>query len=125
MTTKRKGDILKELRLKAGLEQKELALKIGVSSSTIGMIERNERKGGKVVTQKIADFFRITVDELEGKQAKADKVSQLFKLLLQEGIIDDINNTTPEIDKLIISTAKQQFLEFKEEEEFKAKLKDR
>lgn len=122
---KKTGDILRELRLKSGLEQQELAEKIGVNKNTIGMIERNERAGTKKNIEKLANFFGVSVDFLEGREQEPDMITELFKLFVENDIIKDINNIPPEIDTIILSTAKKQFLKFKEEEEFKAKLKDR
>lgn len=53
------GERLKELRNEAKLSQKDLAKKLGLSSSTIGMIESGKREGNKETIQKIANFLGL------------------------------------------------------------------
>jgi repressor LexA len=56
------GTRVKELRVKNHLTQEELAKAIGVSTSTIGMIEIKEKYGGINVIEKIADYFNVSLD---------------------------------------------------------------
>lgn len=55
---------LKELRLEKGISQKKLADSIGVAQSSINYWERGERTPSTIATQKLADYFNISVDEL-------------------------------------------------------------
>lgn len=61
------GDRLKLLRNQRKLLQEELAHKLGVSKSAIGMYERNERHPNLAIMNRIADFFDVTTDYLLGK----------------------------------------------------------
>ncbi|MGF7059238.1 helix-turn-helix domain-containing protein [Brassicibacter mesophilus] len=61
------GDKIKKLRNDKGLTQKQLANKLEVAQSTIGMIERNERGAGNELLVKFADFFNVSTDYLLGK----------------------------------------------------------
>ena len=57
---KSKATIIKELREEKGISQVELSKKIGVSSSTIAMIESGAREGSLKNLKKIADYFGVT-----------------------------------------------------------------
>lgn len=55
---------LKDLRLKEGLTQAELALELGLAKSTISQYESDERKPTYENLIKIADFYNISIDFL-------------------------------------------------------------
>ena len=55
---------LKNLRLKRGLSQKKLADAIGVAQSSINYWEKGERIPSVESTNRLADFFNVTLDEL-------------------------------------------------------------
>jgi transcriptional regulator with XRE-family HTH domain len=62
--------VFKELRLSVGLSQDEMAKKLGVSRSTIGMYETGARKPDSEMLEKIADMFNIDIDYLLGRTQK-------------------------------------------------------
>ncbi len=70
MTT---GDKIKTLRKKNRLTQVQLANKIGIAQSTLGMIETNKQDVGRKTLVKLADFFGVTVDYLLSDDEKTDK----------------------------------------------------
>jgi transcriptional regulator with XRE-family HTH domain len=57
-------NIYRSLRLKRNYTQAELAKKLGVCTSAVGMWERGERHPKRNMLLKIARHFDITVDEL-------------------------------------------------------------
>ena len=61
------GTRIKLLREELGLKQEELAKKLAVSPSAIGMYERNLREPNNELILKIANFFNVSVDYLLGK----------------------------------------------------------
>ncbi|WP_195989624.1 helix-turn-helix transcriptional regulator [Clostridium sp. D53t1_180928_C8] len=61
------GDTIKELRDEKDIKQKELALYLGVSPSTIGMYEQNRRTPDSEMILKLSDFFNVSTDYLLGK----------------------------------------------------------
>lgn len=65
---------LKDLRTKRGYSQQDLAKKLGISKSTISMLEVGSRQPSKEMMELIADFFNVTLDYLMGK----DDVSFYF-----------------------------------------------
>lgn len=68
---------LKELRLKKNLSQAELAKKLGVSKSRIGMYELGEREPDFYTLELIADFFNVDMDYLLGKKAVSTYVMSM------------------------------------------------
>lgn len=61
------GKKLKELRLEKKINQSELGEIIGISPSTVGMYERDQRFPDKDILGKLADYFGVTVDYLLGR----------------------------------------------------------
>jgi len=61
------AEILVELRKEAKMSQQELADKLGVSRSTIGMYESGERAPTKEGMEAIADLFNVDMDYLYGR----------------------------------------------------------
>jgi transcriptional regulator with XRE-family HTH domain len=58
------GDKIKQLRRNKNLTQKELADKLDIAQSTVGMIERNERGASNELLIKISHFFDVSLDYL-------------------------------------------------------------
>lgn len=58
---------LKELRLEAGLTQKELALAINTSQQNIGFYELGKRNPKKEILDNLSDFFNVSTNYLLGK----------------------------------------------------------
>jgi transcriptional regulator with XRE-family HTH domain len=59
---------LKEIREKRGLSKKELALKIGVSPSTITRYEKDGRIPKLTILQKISEALNVPINYLLGKE---------------------------------------------------------
>lgn len=62
--------VLKSLRKSLGLTQDELANKLNVSRSTIGMYESGSREPDYETLEAIADFFNVDTDYLLGRTNK-------------------------------------------------------
>ena len=62
--------VLKQLRTSAGMTQEELAKRLGVSRSTIGMYESGSRKPDPDALEAIADLFNVDIDYLLGRTQK-------------------------------------------------------
>lgn len=60
--------ICKDLRLESGLTQQELAPKIGISSSAIGMLEKGYREPTGTTLVAYANFFGVSLDYLMGRE---------------------------------------------------------
>ena len=61
------SDMLAYLRKREGLSQQELADKLGVTRSRIGMYETAKREPDFESLEAIADFFNVNMDTLMGK----------------------------------------------------------
>lgn len=59
---------LKELRKQRGLSQYDLAKKLGVSKSTISMIEVGSRQPSIEMMEMLCDYFNVSMDFLRGKE---------------------------------------------------------
>jgi len=105
-----KGSILKKLRKDAGLTQNELGEKLKLSPSTIRMIELDERKGNSQTLAKIAKFFNVSEDYLEGRELDEEdlKLKNFLELLVKENIITDTNNIPENIQTIIMYNIKQE-----------------
>ena len=60
--------VLKNLRKDRQMTQSELAKKLGLAPSTIGMYERAEREPDFETLEKISDFFSVNMNTLLGKE---------------------------------------------------------
>lgn len=107
------GSRLKYLRMNKKLTQRELAEIINVSTSTIGMYEKNAREPSFETLINIANYFNVSVDYLLGyenqtadlqhqsEQSIAEK--NFLRISLQHPqLLDYLNNATKtDINKLI------------------------
>ena len=60
------GERLRELRQKAGLQQKELGEQVGFSNNAIGMMERGHRGTTIEKLVLLAEYFHVSTDYLLG-----------------------------------------------------------
>lgn len=60
------GELLKRLRLNAGLTQKQLADKIGISKNAVSYYEQSLRCPSSDILIKLAKTFRVSADFLLG-----------------------------------------------------------
>jgi len=61
------GTVLKTLRVRNDMTQKQLADVLGVSESTVGMYERGHREPAFETLEAIADYFNVDMDYLTGR----------------------------------------------------------
>lgn len=59
---------LKELRTKRGYSQYDLAKRLGVSKSTISMLEVGSRQPSMEMLEALCDFFNVSLDYIRGKE---------------------------------------------------------
>ena len=76
------GEILKELRKKKGLTQVQFAEIFNISKGTIAMWEINRRQPDKDTLSALADYFKVSVDYLLGREEKSP-------VLMDEVDLDD------------------------------------
>lgn len=86
MKTRTMGAVIKQLREERSLTQSDLAKTIGVSSSTIGMWENDERSPNEDKKEIIADYFNVDMNYLYGKTLIRNSYREL-------GQIESTDNT--------------------------------
>lgn len=87
-------NIFKRLRNSCGLTQVEMAEKIGISRSTIGMYETGAREPDFETLEKIADFFNVDIDYLLGR---TDKTTILPETMGQYYLNDEAHKIAQQI----------------------------
>ncbi len=76
---KQTGEKIKKLRISAGLTQSQLAKKLGVSTSTVGMYEQGRRKPDGTMLIKLCDVFSVTADSLLGVSAPLCEAADIIR----------------------------------------------
>ncbi|WP_237049356.1 helix-turn-helix domain-containing protein [Lentibacillus amyloliquefaciens] len=84
------GPRIRELRREMGLKQEELAEKLNMSKSSIGMYERNERKPDYDTLQQIADFFGVSRPFLLGDSDQKKGYDDFDSLAAIKEIVEDL-----------------------------------
>ncbi len=103
------GQRLRELRLKKGLTQKELANKLGVSPSAIGMYEQGRREPENALLSELCRILDTTTDYLIGFTKTPQDVGEVIEdftgmLMSQEGLMFNGQPITPEDrEKIVIA----------------------
>lgn len=84
-------DILKELRQKKGVYQKDVAKYLGVDRTTYVKYERGNSEPSNDILIKLADYFNISVDCLLGRNIKftSNKINDFNLNAVEKQIILD------------------------------------
>lgn len=77
------GDILRELRLDAGLKQEELAEKFNISATAISKYEAGEREPTYDFLISVSDFFNVSTDYILGRTRIPTQYKDLHALSIQ------------------------------------------
>lgn len=103
------ASMLKYFREREGLSQRELASKLGLSASTIGMYESGKRHPKFEDEEAIADFFNVDLNTLRGRRIdETDPESQLVQKAMK--YYELYTNATPEIQsavEILLKSAQQ------------------
>lgn len=109
------GNRIKKLREELNITQEELARKIGVSPSAIGMYERDFREANDEIKIKMCELFNCSLDYLIGnsdiKQNKKSAVVLVYGTIpagVPMEMIEDVLDTE-EIDANMLKGGKQYF----------------
>ena len=71
---------LKELRLKKGLTQKEIAEEFGIKQPNYQQWESGKRRPTSETLEKFANFFGVTMDYLSGNEEDFENIELLFRM---------------------------------------------
>nr|DAI13178.1 MAG TPA: repressor protein [Caudoviricetes sp.] len=85
------GDKLKRLREANNLSQQQLAEKLGMSPSGIGMWEQNRRQPDNETLKKIAQLFDVTTDYLLGNDVNPSDKNKCLLETISADLSDPIN----------------------------------
>ena len=105
------GERLKQLRIKNGLKQQELANMFGLSSGTISFYESEQRKPDIDFIVAVAKYFDFSTDYLLGLTNATDKenidISKVtglndFSLTILEQSLKETNNAAAEVIDTVI-----------------------
>lgn len=66
--------VFKELRMKSGLTQQEMADKLDISRSSVGMYESGDREPSFELLESIADYFNVDMNYLLGKKELSEHI---------------------------------------------------
>ena len=92
------GDTIRKLRNSKKMTQRELACILHISTSTVGMYERNQRNPDKDILIKIADYFGVSIDYLLGYEPLKQELNQ-FDKVMNEATSMFTDKEIPEEDK--------------------------
>ncbi len=74
------ANVFKDLRVKSGLTQQEMADRLKISRSSIGMYENGEREPSFELLEAIADYFNVDMNYLLGKKELSENIPQGYYL---------------------------------------------
>jgi len=104
-----KGNRIKLLREEHKLKQEDLAKILSISTSAVGMYERDEREPNDDLTIKLAEYFGVSTDFLLGKSdvRNPDEIDDKLNVAFSSGY-NGLNETNKNIINGIISTLQKE-----------------
>lgn len=100
------ASMLKYLREREGLSQRELAAKVGMSASAICMYEKGNRQPKFEDEETIADFFNVDLNTLRGRRTYTDADYEEIAKAIQ--LYNAYEKATPEVRTAIEALLKVQ-----------------
>lgn len=74
------SNIFKKMRLKSGLTQQEMADRLNISRSSVGMYENGEREPSFELLEAIADYFNVDMNYLLGQKESSEHIPDIYYL---------------------------------------------
>lgn len=99
------GNRLAELRKRYGYTQLMLAKKLNISQQVISNIERNTTTPDITFLQGAADLYKISLDELIGRQIDLETGSSLEKQIMS--IVEKLDDTGKELSLGLVNQVAQ------------------
>ena len=102
--------MLKYLREREKLSQRDLAEKLGISKSTISMYEMGKRHPKFEDEEAIADFFNVDLNTLRGKRTPEDALIEAYanrdKVEKAKALYKEFESLTPEKQAALLNYLK-------------------
>nr|DAL47596.1 MAG TPA_asm: Repressor protein CI [Caudoviricetes sp.] len=98
-------NILRELRTKKGVYQKDVAKYLGVDRTTYVKYERGDSEPSIDIIKKLANYFDVTVDFLVGKEKKANTLDEQLSGI-EFALYGEIHDLTDDEKQDILSYVK-------------------
>lgn len=109
---------LKKIREQKGLQQKQVALDIGIGTTNYNRIENGQREASVEVLDKLAKFYGITIDEIvnfEDKKLPPKEVVIQDKAILEQV---ELIQQLEEKEKNVVYTIIESFISKKKFKDF-------
>lgn len=89
------GERIRQLRQSAGMTQAELAKRMGISSSSVGMYEQNRRKPSGEIIWKLCKLFDISSDWLLSGSEGVMRQYSIYQTVGKDlaGMLDQLRET--------------------------------
>ena len=97
--------ILRELRTKKGVYQKDVAKYLGVDRTTYVKYERGDSEPSIDIIKKLANYFDVTVDFLVGEEKKANTLDEQLSGI-EFALYGEIHDLTDDEKQDILSYVK-------------------
>jgi transcriptional regulator with XRE-family HTH domain len=99
---------IKELRNSANWSQSELARQSGVTSAAISQLEKGDRIPSLVVSRKLAEALRVSVNELTGDDGpSSSEINDAAQVFFREyGDISNLSKQDQEMIKVLVKRMK-------------------
>ena len=91
------GEQVRTLREEAKLSLREVAEKIGIDTSLLGKIERNERQATKEQIKQVAKYFKLDEKDLL-KEFLSDQIA--YRILEEEADLDTLKIAERKVEYL-------------------------
>ncbi|MBP5404817.1 MAG: helix-turn-helix transcriptional regulator [Clostridia bacterium] len=99
-------EILKNLRLEAGLTQRELSLILGIGQTTIAAYENGTREPRLFALISYASYFECSLDYLSGRECEFDGGDERFYTEEYRSLLIEFNELSPKDRQLAIDFIK-------------------
>ena len=100
------ANVFKSLRIASGLTQQEMAQRLNISRSSIGMYESGEREPSFELLEMIADYFNVDMNYLLGKSELSKNIPRGYFLNEDARDLAQFMYENPEYKVLFDSTRK-------------------
>jgi transcriptional regulator with XRE-family HTH domain len=112
------ADNLRTIREQKGLQQKQVALEIGIGTTNYNRVENRQREASIEVLDKLAKFYGITIDEIVNFDNK--KLPPKEITVQDKAVVEQVNliSQLDEKEKNVVYTIVESFLSKKRFKEF-------